>query len=52
MKLFSNPTDWFAELDRRRQGSFFESLTDRNQPITPYRDIFDDCLPQRDERIN
>jgi hypothetical protein len=52
MKLFSNPTDWFAELDRCRQGSFLEGVTDRNQPITPCRDAFDDHLLDADETIN
>ena len=53
MKPFiANPIDWFAELDRSRQGSFFESAQDRNQPITPCRDILQKYPPESDGTIN
>ncbi len=36
--LISDPTEWFAELDRVKGGSLFRN--DRNQPVTPRRDVF------------
>lgn len=36
--LISDPKEWFAELDRLNDGSFFRK--GRNQPITPRREIF------------
>lgn len=33
-------TAWFAKLDRVREGSFFGKSIERNQPITPRREIF------------
>lgn len=36
--LIADPKEWFAELDRLGNGSFFQK--GRNQPITPQRDIF------------
>jgi antitoxin VapB len=36
--LIADPKEWFAELDRLNNGSFFQK--GRNQPITPQRDIF------------
>lgn len=50
--LITDPFDWFAELDRSRQGFFLENAKDRNQPTTPCRDIFDNHLPERAGTIN
>jgi antitoxin VapB len=36
--LISDPKEWFAELDRLKEGSFFKK--GRNQPLTPRREIF------------
>jgi len=36
--LFSNTKEWFAELDRLNDGSFFRD--GRKQPKTPRREIF------------
>jgi antitoxin VapB len=36
--MVSNPSEWFAELDRLNSGSFFGE--GRNQPVTPRRNIF------------
>ena len=36
--LVSDPKEWFAELDRLNDGSFFRD--GRNQPVTPRREIF------------
>jgi antitoxin VapB len=36
--VIANPAEWFAELDRLRKGAFFPK--DRNQPVTPRREIF------------
>jgi hypothetical protein len=33
-------TAWFAKLDRVREGVFFGKSKERNQPITPRREIF------------
>jgi hypothetical protein len=33
-------TAWLAKLDRLREGFFFGKSKDRNQPITPRREIF------------
>lgn len=38
--LMSDPAKWFAELDRVREASFFDKRKDRNQPVTPRREIF------------
>jgi antitoxin VapB len=35
--IIGSPTEWFAELDRIREGMF---PGDRNQPVTPRRKIF------------
>jgi antitoxin VapB len=36
--LISDPNEWFAELDRLNDRSFFKK--GRNQPLTPRREIF------------
>ena len=36
--LISDTSEWFAELDRVREGSLFS--TGRQQPATPRREIF------------
>ncbi len=36
--LISDPAEWFAELDRVKGGPLLPN--DRNQPVTPRRDIF------------
>jgi antitoxin VapB len=36
--LIADTEEWFAEIDRVRQGPFFS--TGRNQPATPRREIF------------
>jgi len=33
-------TAWFAKLDGLREGFFFGKSKERNQPITPRREIF------------
>jgi hypothetical protein len=33
-------TAWLAKLDRVREGFFFDESTERNEPITPQREIF------------
>jgi antitoxin VapB len=38
--LIANPTQWFAELDGLRQGHFLGQSKERNQPLTPRREIF------------
>ncbi len=38
--LIADPAEWFAELDRVREVFFFDKNKDRNQPITPRREIF------------
>ena len=38
--LIADAAEWFAELDRVREGRFFGKNKDRNQPITPRREIF------------
>ena len=36
--LITDPKEWFAELDRLNQASFFHK--GRNQPVTPRRQVF------------
>jgi antitoxin VapB len=38
--VIADPTQWFAELDRLRQGHFLGQSKERNQPLTPRREIF------------
>ena len=38
--LIADPAEWFAELDRVREGQFFPKAEERNQPATPRREIF------------
>ena len=38
--LIADPTRWFAELDGLRQGHFLGQSKERNQPLTPRREIF------------
>ncbi len=38
--LISDPSEWFAKLDKIREGYFFEGRKERNQPVTPRREIF------------
>jgi antitoxin VapB len=40
--LIADPAEWFAELDRLREGYFLGKGKDRgrNQPMTPRREIF------------
>jgi antitoxin VapB len=38
--LIADPADWFAELDRVREGQPFGKKKDRGQPVTPSREIF------------
>src|ERR1019366_679834 len=38
--LIGDAAEWFAELDRVRDGSFLVTRRDRNQPLTPRREIF------------
>ncbi len=38
--VIATTTEWFAELDRLRDGSFFAKRKERNQPPTPRRKIF------------
>jgi antitoxin VapB len=39
--LISDPAEWFAELDRLREGQLFSKGKGRNQPKTPRRAIFE-----------
>ena len=38
--LIADPAQWFAELDCLRQGHFLGNGKERNQPVTPRREIF------------
>jgi antitoxin VapB len=38
--VIASTTEWFAELDRLRNGSFLANRTERNQPPAPRRKIF------------
>lgn len=38
--LIADPAQWFAEMDALRQGHFLGKSKDRNQPLTPRRQIF------------
>ncbi len=38
--LIADTAEWFAELDSLRQGHFLGKSRERNQPITPRREIF------------
>jgi antitoxin VapB len=38
--LIADAAEWFAELDRLREGHFLGKSKDRNQPVTPRREIF------------
>ena len=38
--LIADPAEWFAELDGLRQGHFLGKSKERNQPLTPRRQIF------------
>ncbi len=38
--LIADATEWFAELDRLREGSFLVNSKERSQPVTPRREIF------------
>jgi len=44
--LIADPVEWFAELDRLREGYFLGKGKDkgkdkaRNQPVTPSREVF------------
>jgi hypothetical protein len=38
--LIGDVAEWFAELDRLREGSFLAKNKERNQPVTPRREIF------------
>jgi len=39
--LIADPAQWFAELDRIREGHFLGNAKERNQPVTPRREIFE-----------
>jgi antitoxin VapB len=39
--IIADTAEWFAELDRVRVGAFLAKKKDRNQPITPRREIFE-----------
>ena len=41
--MFTNISDWFAELDRFASDPFMPE--GRRQPPTPERDVFDDDVP-------
>lgn len=41
--IFTNVTEWFAELDRLATEPFMPE--GRRQPPTPVRDVFDDDVP-------
>lgn len=38
--LIADTDEWFAEIDRMREGQFFGKSKERNQPVTPRREIF------------
>jgi len=38
--LIGDAAEWFAELDRLREGPFLAKNKERNQPVTPRREIF------------
>jgi antitoxin VapB len=38
--LIADAAEWFAELDRIREGHFLDKGRERNQPATPRREIF------------
>jgi antitoxin VapB len=38
--LITDVTEWFAALDRVREGHFLDKAKERNQPVTPRREIF------------
>jgi antitoxin VapB len=38
--LIADPAEWFAEMDGLRQGYFLGKSKERNQPLTPRRQIF------------
>lgn len=38
--LIADAGEWFAELDRIREGHFLGKGKERNQPATPRREIF------------
>jgi antitoxin VapB len=38
--FIADPAHWFAELDWLRQGHFLGKSKERNQPLTPRREIF------------
>lgn len=38
--LITDAAEWFAELDRVREGRFPGGSEGRNQPVTPRREIF------------
>ena len=38
--LIADTDEWFAEIDRVREGQFFGKSKERNQPVTPRREIF------------
>jgi antitoxin VapB len=38
--LIADPAQWFAEMDGLRQGHFLGKSKERNQPLTPRRQIF------------
>jgi len=38
--LISDPAEWFAELDRLREGDLLGNRKGRKQPMTPRREIF------------
>ena len=38
--LIADSADWFAELDRVREGYFLDKGKGRKQPTTPRREIF------------
>ena len=41
--MFTDPSDWFAELDRFASDPFMPE--GRRQPPTPERDVFNDDVP-------
>jgi antitoxin VapB len=38
--IIADTSQWFAELDRVREGSIFGKNKDRKQPPTPRREVF------------
>jgi len=38
--IIADVREWFAHLDRVREGHFLGKANGRNQPVTPHRQIF------------